>query len=89
MKTGYIDIITEDYFECKLTEDGELDYILTVQNSTIDVNLLDEIKIGRVVSYDMDSGVFEFVTLPPLTEEQINNAMKRADELMKTLKINE
>jgi hypothetical protein len=87
MKTGYIDIICDDYFECKLSEDGELDYILTVPNVFITPEQLKLVKMGRIVRYDMEKDELYFPEFPPLTEEQIQNAMDRADETAKFFSI--
>ena len=86
MKSGWIDNIEEDYFECRLSEEGDLDYTLTVPNISITTDQMKEVKLGRVVRYDIKTDTLEFPTFPPLTEEQIQNAMDRADEMCKYFK---
>ena len=88
MKSGHINNIEDDYFECRLNEEGELDYILTVPNVSVTSDQLKEVKLGRIVQYDISTDTLEFPTYPPLTEEQIQNAMDRAEEMYKSLKFN-
>ena len=86
MKSGHINNIEDDYFECRLNEEGELDCILTVPNISVTPEQMEKVKLGRVITYDITTDTLDFPEYPPLTEEQIQRATDRADEMCKKLK---